>query len=267
MNFPDLKDKVAVVTGGAGALGGAMVDGLARQGVKVAILSRTKEKVEQKAAAVNGAAIGVAADVLDKEQLMAAREEILVQLGRIDILINAAGGNMAGATIMPDSSIFDLSIEDFDKVTALNLKGSLLPSIVFGEVMAKRKKGCILNISSMAAQQPLTRVVGYAAAKAAIDNLTKWMAVELAHKYGEGLRVNAVAPGFFVAEQNRTLLLKEDGSYTDRAQTIVDHTPMRRFGEAEELCGVVNWLCSESASFVTGAVIPVDGGFGAFSGV
>lgn len=267
MNFPDLKDQVAVVTGGAGALGGAMVEGLAAAGVKVAILSRTEEKVNKKASEVNGTAMGIAADVLKRDQLMQAREDILVKWGRIDILINAAGGNMSGATVMPENDIFNLSMDDFDRVTALNLKGTLLPSIVFGEVMTTRKKGCIINISSMAAQRPLTRVIGYAASKAAIDNLTKWLAVEMANKYGEGIRVNAIAPGFFIGEQNKSLLLKEDGSYTDRAKTIVEHTPMKRFGEAEELCGVVNWLCSESASFVTGTVINVDGGFGAFSGV
>lgn len=267
MNFPDLKDQVAVVTGGAGALGGAMVEGLAAAGVKVAIVSRNEGKVKKKANEVKGIAIGISADVLDKVQLQKAREDILVKWGRIDILINAAGGNMSGATVMPEQDIFSLDMDDFDRVTALNLKGTLLPSIVFGEVMATRKKGCIINISSMAAQRPLTRVIGYAASKAAIDNLTKWLAVEMANKYGERIRVNAVAPGFFLAEQNKKLLLKEDGSYTDRAKTIVEHTPMRRFGEAEELCGVVNWLCSDSASFVTGTVIAVDGGFGAFSGV
>ncbi|MEM9885573.1 MAG: SDR family oxidoreductase [Bacteroidota bacterium] len=267
MKDADLQGKVAVVTGGAGALGSAMVDGLAEAGVKVAVLSRNKESVEAKAKAVVGEAMGLSADVLNREQLEAAREKILVEWGRIDILINAAGGNMKGATIMPDASFFDLSLDDFDKVMALNLKGTVLPSLVFGEVFAKRKRGCIINISSMAAQRPLTRVLGYAASKAAIDNLTKWLAVEMANKYGEGIRVNAIAPGFFIGEQNRSLLLKADGSYTDRAKTIIAHTPMQRFGEPEELCGVVNWLCSEAASFVTGTIITVDGGFGAFSGV
>ncbi len=270
MNYSDLKGQVAIVTGGAGSLGGAIANGLAKTGVKVGILSRNEERVNRKVKNIiadGGIAMPLVADVLDKAQLIEVREQILTQWGRIDILINAAGGNMPGATIKPDQTIFDLSLDDFDMVSRLNLNGTLLPTLIFGEVMAKRKKGSIINISSMAAQRPLTRVVGYAASKAAVDNLTKWLAVEMAAKYGEGIRVNAIAPGFFIGEQNRQLLLNEDGSYTDRAKTILEHTPMRRFGEAEELCGVANWLCSEAATFVTGTIVAVDGGFGAFSGV
>lgn len=266
----ELTDKIAIVTGGAGALGSAMSVGLAKAGAKVAILSRTAEKVEgqvQKMKDAGYQALALVSDVLNKAQLEAAKDKILAHWGKIDILINCAGGNRKGATITPEQTFFDLSVEDFDQVNALNMKGTVLPTLVFGEEMAKQKKGCIVNISSMAAQSALTRVFGYSAAKASVDNMTKWLAVEMAQKYGEGIRVNAIAPGFFVGEQNRSLLLKEDGTYTDRAQTIVNNTPMGRFGEPEELCGAVNWLCSDAASFVTGTIVNVDGGFGAFSGV
>lgn len=261
---------VAVITGGAGVLGSAMAMGLAKAGVKVAILSRTASKVEaavQEIQSAGGTAMPLVADVLDKEQLEQARGKLLAEWGRIDILVNAAGGNMKGATIMPSQSFFDLSVADFQKVTDLNLKGTVIPSLVFGEAMAKTGKGSIVNISSMAAQRVITRVVGYSASKAAIDNFTRWMAVELALKFGEGMRVNAIAPGFFIGEQNRRLLLNEDNTLTQRGQMIVDHTPMKRFGEPEELCGTLNWLCSEDAKFVTGIVVPVDGGFSAFSGI
>ncbi|MEL6718932.1 MAG: SDR family oxidoreductase [Bacteroidota bacterium] len=266
----DLTGKVAIVTGGAGALGGAMAMGLAKAGAKVGILSRTATKVEAKVAeieAAGGEALTLVADVLDEAQLVAAKDKIVETWGSIDILINAAGGNMKGATITPTQTIFDLSMSDFDKVTALNLKGTVLPTTIFAKVMTEQKSGCIINISSMAAQQAITRVVGYSASKAAIDNFTKWMAVEMAHKFGEGIRVNAIAPGFFIGEQNRRLLLNEDGSLTQRGQTIINETPVKRFGEAEELISTVLWLCSDASSFITGIVVPVDGGFSAFSGV
>lgn len=266
----DLTGKVAVITGGAGVLGGAMATGLAEAGAKVGILSRTASKVEAKVDEINaagGEALALVADVLEEEQLRAAQIKVLEKWGRIDILINAAGGNMKGATITPEQSIFDLSISDFDKVTALNLKGTVLPSMIFTKTMAAQKKGCIINISSMAAQQAITRVVGYSASKAAIDNFTKWMSVEMALKFGEGVRVNAIAPGFFIGEQNRRLLLNEDGSLTQRGQTIISQTPAKRFGEPEELTSTVLWLCSDASSFISGIVVPVDGGFSAFSGV
>lgn len=266
----NLKDKVAVITGGAGVLGGAMADSLAAVGVRVAILGRTEEKVKRKVAAIRaegGQARPLIANVLDQPALKRAREALLSEWGRLDILINAAGGNMPGATIQPDQSIFDLSIEDFNAVTQLNLQGTVLPSLVFGKVMADQQKGCIINVSSMAAERALTRVVGYSASKAAVDNFTRWMAVEMSLKYGAGIRVNAIAPGFFIGEQNRRLLLREDGQLTERGSTIIRQTPMRRFGEPEELSGCIHWLCSDSAGFVTGIVIPIDGGFSAFSGV
>ena len=266
----ELNGKVAIVTGGAGVLGGAMADGLANAGARVGILSRTKFKVEEKVKSIKkegGEAIALVADVLDEKQLKAAKQKILKKWGSIDILLNAAGGNKKGATIMPEQNIFDLSMDDFTSVTDLNLKGTVLPTIVFGQAMAKQQKGCIINISSMAAQQAITRVVGYSASKAAVDNFTKWMAVEMAHKFGEGIRVNAIAPGFFIADQNRSLLTNEDGSLTARGQTIVNETPVKRFGEPKELISTLLWLCSDASSFITGIIVPVDGGFSAFSGV
>lgn len=266
----DLKGKVAIVTGGAGVLGGKMAEGLVGAGAKVGILSRTQTKVLQKTREIvnsGGEALALVADVLNKEDLQAAKNKVLEKWGRIDILINAAGGNIKGATIMPDQTIFDLSMDDFAKVTDLNLKGTILPSLVFGKEMAEKKKGCIINISSMSAQHAITRILGYSAAKAAVDNFTKWMAIEMAHKYGEGIRVNAIAPGFFIADQNRGMLINDDGSYTDRAKTIIQNTPMKRFGEPEELISTANWLCCDASSFITGIVVPVDGGFSAFSGV
>ena len=174
---------------------------------------------------------------------------------------------MKGATIAVDQTIFDLSIDDFKKVTELNLNGSVIPSLVFGEIMAQQKSGSIINYSSMSVERVITRVVGYSASKAGIENFTRWMAVEMALKFGSGVRVNAIAPGFFVGNQNRALLLNEDGSYTERGDTIIRNTPMKRFGEAEELNGAIHFLCSEAAKFITGVVLPIDGGFSAFSGV
>ena len=265
-----LEGKVAIVTGGTGVLGGALARGLAAAGARVGILGRRAQQAALVAEAIGqagGAALPLAADVLDHAQLEAARDLVLARWGAIDILINAAGGNSPAATVVGELSFFELSETAFDQVVRLNLNGSLLPSQVFGKVMAERGAGSIINISSMAAQKPLTRVIGYAAAKAAIDNFTKWLAVELAQKYGPGLRANAIAPGFFIGEQNRALLLNDDDTLTERGQLIVDHTPMRRFGEPDELVGTAVWLASDAARFVTGIVVPVDGGFSASSGI
>ena len=265
-----LQGKVAIVTGGTGVLGGAMAHGLAAAGAKVAILGRRGGKADEVVAAIQangGEAMPAAADVLDRAQLESARDAVLQQWGRIDILINAAGGNSPDATVFGDVTFFNLKREAITKMLDLNLIGTVLPSQVFGETMAKAGSGSILNISSMAAQRPLTRVIGYAAAKSAIDNFTRWLAVEMNSKYGPGLRVNAVAPGFFVGEQNRSFLLNPDQSLTPRGQQIVAHTPMGRFGEPDELIGAAVWLCSDAARFVTGIVVPVDGGFSAFGGV
>ena len=264
------KDKVAIITGGSGVLGGAIAKGLALEGVKVAILGRTASTIQTKVDEINalGAqAIGLVADVLDREKLESAREKVLLEWGCIDILVNAAGGNIKGATIMPEDSFFDMNMDDFDSVTNLNLKGTVLPTLVFGKAMAQKQAGSIINISSIAAQQVLTRIVGYSASKAAIENFTKWLAVEMAQKQSKSLRVNAIAPGFFIGKQNETLLLNNDGSLTERGEKIIANTPMKRFGEAEELISTVLWLSSDASSFVNGIVVPVDGGFSAFSGV
>lgn len=265
----DLSGRVAVVTGGYGVLGGSMAAGLAAAGVRVALLGRRREEGEAKAAELRrqGAeALSLAADVLDETQLRAARDELLGAWGRVDILVNAAGGNVARART-DSSPIFEMPIDAFDEVVRLNLHGTVIPSLVFGEAMARAGRGSIVNISSMAAEKAMSGVMGYSVAKAAVDNFTRWMAVDLARRHGPGLRVNAIAPGFFLATQNRGVLVNPDGSHTARARTILERTPMGRFGEPAELDGVVRWLCSDAASFVTGAVIPVDGGFSAFSGV
>lgn len=266
----DLNNKVAVVTGGNGVLGGAIAKGLAENNVKVGILGRSKETVKQRVQEIKdagGEAFSMVADVLDKNSLIVVKENIEKEWGTVDILVNAAGGNMKGATITPDQNIFDLNIEDFDKVNNLNFKGTVLPTLIFSRGMVEKKKGSIINISSVSAQRALTRVVGYSGAKAAIDNFTRWLAVEMTQKYGDGIRVNAIAPGFFIGEQNRDLLLDKEGNLTARGETIINQTPMKRFGKPEELQGAANWLSSDASSFVTGAIIPVDGGFGAFSGV
>ncbi len=265
-----LDGQVAVVTGGTGVLGGAMARGLALTGAKVGVMGRRTEQAEAMAAeiiAVGGEAMPLPADVLDQGQLERASAQIREKWGRVDILINAAGGNAPGATIGPDQRLFDVSLDSLHQVFDLNWFGTWLPCQVFGAIMAEQKSGCIVNVSSMAAMRALTRVVAYGAAKAAVENLTRWLAVELAQRYGNGLRVNAIAPGFFIGEQNRRLLLDEDNQLTPRGQTIIDHTPAGRFGEPEELLGTLIWLCSPAASFVNGVVIPIDGGFSAFSGV
>ncbi len=243
---------------------------LANHGAKVAILGRDQKKAKQTAlslAEVGFSCMGLKADVLDQSQLLLARDRVLEEWGKVDILINAAGGNMPGATIGVDQTIFDLNIEDFRKVTQLNLDGTVLPSLVFGKCMAEQNSGTIINISSMTVQRAVTRVVGYSAAKAAIDNFTRWLAVEMAKKFGEGVRVNAIAPGFFITGQNKDLLTNPDGSLTSRGNDIIRNTPMGRFGEPNELNGVMIWLSSDASSFVTGTVVAVDGGFSAFSGV
>jgi NAD(P)-dependent dehydrogenase (short-subunit alcohol dehydrogenase family) len=269
-DFFRLDGQVAIVTGGTGVLGGAMARGLAQAGAQVAILGRRREQAESVAIELEssgGTAMAAPADVLDRAQLEQAREAVLERWGRIDILVNAAGGNVPGATVSHGGSFFDLPQEALGRVIDLNLTGTLLPTQVFGAVMAQAGRGSIVNISSMAAQRALTRVVGYGAAKAAVENVTRWLAVDLARTYGAGLRVNAIAPGFFIGDQNRDLLLQPDGSLTERGQTIIDHTPAGRFGEPDDLISTLIWLCGPGASFVNGVVVAVDGGFGAFSGV
>jgi NAD(P)-dependent dehydrogenase (short-subunit alcohol dehydrogenase family) len=266
----DITGRTAVITGGTGVLGGAMAIGLAEAGAHVVVLGRKKESGDAllKKIKENGKqAMFVQADVLDAAQLAEAKEKILKEHKSIDILINAAGGNLPGAVILPEQNFFDLQIAEFQKVVDLNLLGTVLPTKIFCDVMAKQKKGVVINISSMSALRPITRVVGYSAAKAAIDNFTGWLAIEMAKKFGEGIRVNAIAPGFFITEQNRKLLTNEDGSYTARGQAAIHNTPFARFGLPEELIGTLIWLCSDASKFVTGIDVPVDGGFNVFCGV
>jgi NAD(P)-dependent dehydrogenase (short-subunit alcohol dehydrogenase family) len=265
----DLTGRVAIVTGGYGVLGGSMADALAAAGAKVAVLGRRRAAAADKAehlVAHGAVAMPLAADVLDRDELRAARDEVLQAWGRVDILVNAAGGNVQRART-DTTPVFDMPLDAFDEVVRLNLHGTVLPTLAFGEAMASRKRGAVVNISSMAAAQAISGVMGYSIAKAGIDNFTRWMAVDMARRFGDGVRVNAIAPGFFVADQNRGVLVNPDGSYTERARTIIARTPMGRFGSPAELNGAVQWLCSDAAAFVTGVVIPIDGGFSAFSGV
>ncbi|HET9487824.1 MAG TPA: SDR family oxidoreductase [Chryseosolibacter sp.] len=266
----DITGRTAVITGGTGVLGGAMAMGLALAGANVVVLGRKKESGDAVLKKIDKAgvkAMFVQADVLDAAQLTDAKAKILEAYKTIDILVNAAGGNMPGATILPEQNFFDLQIDQFQKVVDLNLLGTVLPTKIFCDVMAKQKKGVIINISSMSSFRPITRVVGYSASKAAIDNFTGWLAIEMAKKFGEGIRVNAIAPGFFITEQNRKLLTNEDGSFTARGQAAINHTPFARFGVPDELIGTLIWLCSDASAFVTGVDIPVDGGFNVFCGV
>ena len=206
-------------------------------------------------------------DVTDQVALDAAYDQIMSETGRVDVLINGAGGNMPGATIGPEQDVFQLKMEDYTRVLDLNLKGTVMPTLTFAPAFKAQGKGCVVNFSSMSAGQCLTRVLGYSNAKAAVDNFTRWMATEMAHKYGDGVRVVSLAPGFFVSDQNRALLIHEDGSYTERGQQVIDKTPFRRFGEAEEVFGTIHYLLSDAATFVTGVTVPVDGGFSAYTGV
>ena len=266
----DTTGKVAVVTGGAGVLCAAMCRGLAHMGAKVAVLDLNLSAAEQLAAEIcsaGGEAIGLGCDVLDRNSIECAARETIERFQRVDILINGAGGNKPQATTNPDQSFFDLSTDALRWVFDLNLIGTILPSQVFGRIMADQKSGVILNISSMNAIRPLTRIAAYSAAKAGVSNFTQWLAVHMAQNYSPEIRVNAIAPGFFVGEQNRKLLLNEDGSLTPRGQSIISHTPMARFGIPEDLLGTVLWLVSPASNFVTGIVVPVDGGFSAYSGV
>jgi NAD(P)-dependent dehydrogenase (short-subunit alcohol dehydrogenase family) len=216
---------------------------------------------------ISDACRGYVCDVLDQDALDAVYEKIVCDFGRVDVLINGAGGNMPGATIGPDKDVFDLKIDDYSKVLDLNLKGSVMPTMTFAKAFKEQGSGSVINFSSMSSTQAITRVLGYSNAKAAIDNFTKWMATEMALKYGDGIRVNAIAPGFFIGNQNRALLINEDGSYTERGQKVINQTPFKRFGEQHEVYGTIHYLISDAAAFVTGVVVPVDGGFSAFSGV
>ncbi len=264
----NIQDHVVVITGGTGVLGRAIAKYLAAEGAKVVILGRKQEVGEAIVAdilAAGGEACFMVTDVLARDTVQQNCDDILARYGRIDALLNAAGGNMPGATIPPDKTFFDLDPAQFQTVLDLNLTGTVIPTQVFLKPMVQQGKGAIVNFSSMAAFRPMTRVCGYAAAKAGISNFTAYMATECAKKFGEGIRVNAIAPGFFITEQNRSLLTNPDGSYTQRGQDVIRQTPFGRMGEPEELCGTIHYLISDASRFVTGTVAVVDGGFNAFA--
>lgn len=265
-----LEDRVAAVTGGAGVLCSAMCQALARAGARVAVLDIAPQAAEQVAASIKaagGQAMAVSCNVLERSTVEAAAEAVTAAWGQIDILINGAGGNRAQATTSASQPFFDLPPDAVQWVFNLNFLGTLLASQVFGKLMVKRGEGAILNISSMNAFRPLTRIPAYSAAKAAVSNFTQWLAVHMAQEYSPRIRVNAIAPGFFLTEQNRFLMTTESGNLTERGRAVIAHTPAGRFGAPDDLLGVMLWLLSPSASFVTGIVVPVDGGFSAFSGV
>lgn len=264
----NIKDYVVVITGGTGVLGRCIAKYLALNGAKVIILGRKEEignKIADDIIKAGGHAEFMKTDVMDSNAVQENCDAIIEKYGRVDTLLNAAGGNMPGATISPDKNIFDLDVEQFRKVLDINLTGTVIPTQIFLKPMVKQGKGSIINFSSMAAFRPLTRVCGYAAAKAGISNFTEFMATECAKKFGEGIRVNAIAPGFFITEQNRALLTNPDGTYTKRGNDVVTQTPYGRMGDPEELCGTIHYLMSDAAKFVTGTVAVVDGGFNAFT--
>lgn len=264
-----LKGKIAVVTGGSGVLGSNVSQGLLEAGATVLVIGAHQNKVDAAVERLRqyGDVTGLVCNVLDSAEINKARDFVMEKWGRVDILVNAAGGNVPGATIMDDQHVFDMKDEDLHRVIDLNLYGTIYPCLAFGKIMAEQKSGSIINVSSMAAYDALSRVMGYAIAKEGVNALTKWLAQEMAIKYSEKIRVNAIAPGFFIGEQNRRALINEDGTLTERSHKVISKTPMRRFGDISELNGIVRFLCSDEASFVTGAIIPVDGGFSSFSGV
>ncbi len=270
-NLFDIKNKVVVITGAGGVLCGCMAKSLGAHGAKVAVLDlnlKSAETVAGEIRAAGGDAVAVECNVLEKDSIEAAKDEVVAAYGRVDVLINGAGGNHPKATTGADMSLFDIPADAIQFVFNLNFLGSLMPTQVFGKLMADAGEGVVINISSMNAFKPLTRIPAYSAAKAAISNFTQWLATHLCQNYSKKIRVNAIAPGFFITNQNRFLVTDEKtGEYTARGQSIVDHTPMNRFGDAEELNGTLIWLISDAAKFVTGVVVPVDGGYSAFGGV
>lgn len=267
-NLFDIKDYVVVITGGTGILGRCIAKYLALEGAKVIILGRKEEvgkKIVDDIVAAGGQCEFMKTDVMNQASVEKNCNDILAKYGKVDTLLNAAGGNMPGATIGPEDNFFNLKAEEFQTVLNLNLTGTVIPTQVFLKPMVKQGKGSVINFSSMAAFRPLTRVCGYAAAKAGISNFTAFMATECAKKFGEGIRVNAIAPGFFLTEQNRSLLTNPDGTYTKRGQDVIRQTPFGRMGKPEELCGTIHYLMSDAAKFVTGTVAVVDGGFNVFA--
>jgi len=266
-----LKDKNIALSGGTGVLGGSIAMYLVKNGARIILLGRSAQKLDEKRKILNAveanSTIAFEVDVLKEEELLSVKEKIKKECGVLDGLLNLAGGNIPGATLNTDQSIYDIQLNDTKHVVDVNLYGTVVPTIVLSELMAEQGHGSIINISSMAAKQAITRVLGYSMAKAGVDIFTKWMANELASKYNNNIKVNAIAPGFFIGNQNRDLLINTDGSFTERGQMIIKNTPTRRFGEANELNGMVHYLLSEASSFVTGEIFNIDGGFNSFSGV
>ncbi|MES2279706.1 MAG: SDR family oxidoreductase [Bacteroidota bacterium] len=268
-NF-SLKGKVIIVTGGTGILGNSFINGIVEAGGAVGILGRNKQVAEERADAINkngGRAIALVADVLNEGDLQAAKQTLLNKFGRLDGLVNGAGGNMPEGVLQPEEDIFKMNIEGMKRTLDLNLWGTLLPTQVFGEAIAETGRGSIVNISSMNSKRAITKVLGYNMGKAAVDCYNQWFAVELANRYGDAIRMNALAPGFFLTEQNRNLLTTPDGGYTERGEKVIRQTPFKRFGNPDELIGALVWLLSDASAFVTGSMICVDGGFSIFGGV
>ena len=261
--------KTAVITGGSGVLGSNIARGFLQAGAKVFITGAHQDRVDNMVKELSpcGDVRGAVCNVLDIDALKCLKDQLLKEWSHIDILVNAAGGNIPGGTLTPEQTVFDMKVEDYDKVLNLNLNGTVYPCLVFGEAMSQQGEGSIVNVSSMAAYEALTRVPGYSVAKSGVITFTKWLATEMALKFGEKIRVNAIAPGFFIGHQNKKVLINPDGSLTDRSKKVINKTPMHRFGDISELNGAVQFLCSPAASFITGVTLPVDGGFLAFSGV
>lgn len=268
-NF-SLAGKVIVVTGGTGVLGGAFVEAIAAAGGVVGILGRNEKIANERANAINqkgGQALALIADVTNESQLESACQQMLAAFGKIDGLVNAAGGNMPDAVVQPDQDVFQLNFQALQDVMELNLMGTVMPTQVFGKAIKKNGSGSIVNISSVVSQLAITKVLGYSMAKSAIDSYTQWFALELANRFGDAIRMNSIAPGFFLTEQNKTLLTNTDGSLTERGQLVIQNTPFKRFGNPEELVGALIWLLSDASKYVTGSKITVDGGFTVFGGV
>jgi NAD(P)-dependent dehydrogenase (short-subunit alcohol dehydrogenase family) len=265
-----LKGKAIVVTGGTGILGNSFINGIVEAGGAVGILGRNEKVANERADAINkngGNALPLIADVMNEEQLILAKEKALAHFGKIDGLVNGAGGNMPEGTLMPDQDIFSMNLQGMKTVLDMNLWGTIIPTQVFGEALAKNGRGSIVNISSMNSKRAITRVLGYNMGKAAVDCYNQWFAVEMANRYGDRVRMNALAPGFFLTEQNRYLLTKPEGGYTERGELVIRQTPFKRFGHPDELKGALVWLLSDASQFVTGSMICVDGGFSIFGGV
>jgi|TARA_R110000744_G_scaffold33035_3_gene76983 NAD(P)-dependent dehydrogenase (short-subunit alcohol dehydrogenase family) len=266
-----IENKIYALSGATGTLGGSIAKYLVENGAKVLLLGRSLDKLEEKCKELNAIASSSAhlfvLDVMDENQLAELKNTIVSKFEKLDGLVNLAGGNIPGATLKPDQTIYDIELGDTQKVVDINLFGTVIPTIILSEIMAKQGFGSIVNISSMAAKQTISRVLGYSMAKAGVDIFTKWMAHELASKFSDKIRVNAIAPGFFIGNQNRRLLTNEDGSFTARGEKIIANTPMGRFGDASELNGMVHYLLSDASSFVTGTINDIDGGFSSFSGV